>query len=505
LLTKPEFELQQKPESDTDKLELTGGNQYAPGIRTEEVKAVLDKTLFPSLNCRIVRSTDGLACDKSTVKSPGVVGESLRKIVKSLRLAKAYACTDHQKAQIEYLIRYFTDGDLQDFRKFNIEWVKDGAKSPVDFMMGWVEVYEDWLARIGTWESYVQIVDPQVSKIAGALASHAQYFEDAMPYGEFKKKFPADYSPPAIMVYYLQEISSYRTGGYNLPNFDDIRRTVGAKNVIRLPLPGESEDPAFKALYVEALNEFMPSTKIEAVLNGREKAWQNLVLMHEIIGHGSGTYDETKYPDQSDPISMLGQLGSALEEQRADQTALVFAGDPKLIEIGIFKTAEEAKHYRNLTYDYYLADFLRRVSRQRNFSEAHQRGHWLLVHRLLSRGIAAWVAKDGASPVTPENQVLTVVDYDKFHAESVVLLGELQRIKAVRDDAGLKKLFEEEAPLDDIQLPWAQAIIQRGANLKINSGYIEQPWLMTAEGNVKIMGGTTLESIAPFWKIFYGE
>src|SRR3954465_14418879 len=108
-----------------------------------------------------------------------------------------------------------------------------------------------------------------------------------MPNGPWKKTFPRDYAPPALMVYYFQEIASYRSGGYNLPNFDDIRRDVGAKNVIRLPLPGENQDPGIRGMYEEMLTEFGPPSQTAALVEAREKVWQNIVLLHEIIGHGS--------------------------------------------------------------------------------------------------------------------------------------------------------------------------------------------------------------------------
>ena len=63
------------------------------------------------------------------------------------------------------------------------------------------------------------------------------------------------------MVYYFQEISGFRSGGYNLPNFDDIRRDVGAKNIICLPMPGEDADPTLKAMRREALQEFCRPAK----------------------------------------------------------------------------------------------------------------------------------------------------------------------------------------------------------------------------------------------------
>ncbi len=502
LVIDPTFETRLFPEDPKGEgLEATGGNIYEKGITGKEVLTALDKGLNITLNSHIVKQDSKLKIETATASSPGVIGQKLTEIVKHLEAAKTYSDSKEQKAQIDASIRYFKTGEIEDFRQANIHWVKDRSNSIVDFMIGWTEVYEDWLARVGSWASNVQIVDPEVSKIAQKLAGFAQHFEDNMPYGKFKKKFAPDYSPPAMMVYYFQERSIYRSGGYNLPNFDDIRRDVGAKNVIRLPLPGETEDPQFKKMWTDMLTEFMPKAKVTPSLEKREKAWRVLVLLHEIIGHGSGTYDESKFAKGQDPISALGSLGSALEEQRADLTALVFGGDEKVVETGIYKDKNEAKETLHAMYDLYLADFMRRTSGQRTFTEAHQRGHWLYINKLLESGAIEWAAKVPGKKLTPETQVLAVKDYDLFHKTSVDLLSELQRIKANRDDAALKTLFEKYAPLDDIHKPWAQAIIKRGANLLINAGYVEQPWKVTSSGTLETFGGTslTLESIAPFW------
>lgn len=501
LFTEPAFEVQLYPENQEGSgLELAGGNLYERGITGEEVKEVLDKTLKMNLNCRVVRKDSKLSCEFQTTQTPGIVGETLVKINQHLKNALPLASTKFQKEQIQKTIDYFEKGNVEDFRAANIAWVKDGANSPVDMMMGWVEVYEDWLARIGSWETYIQVLDPVISKQAQALATHAQYFENGMPYGTYKKNFPKNYAPPALMVYYFQERGSYRTGGYNLPNFDDIRRDVGAKNIIRLPLPGETDDPVFKEMWREALTEYAPNAKIDSLLKDRETIWKVLVLLHEIIGHGSGTYDESKYGKGIDPISTLGPLGSALEEQRADLTALVFGGDKTLVDVGVYKTADEAKRIRNGMYDFYVYDFLRRTSGQRTFTEAHQRGHWLFIKKLLEADAIGWASKNGGEKYNLEDGILIVKDYDKFYDVSKSLLGELQSIKANRNEEALKKLFDKYAPLDEIKADWAQTIIKRGENLKINSGYVEQPWKISPSLKFQSMGGNTLESVAPFWR-----
>ena len=66
----------------------------------------------------------------------------------------------------------------------------------------------------------------------------------------------------------------------------------------------------------------------------------------------------------------------------------------------------------------------------------HQRGHWLFINKLLNAGAIQWVARDGGT-MTPENQVLAVVNYDQFQSVARAVLGELQAIKANREEKQL--------------------------------------------------------------------
>lgn len=499
LLTDPQYELLQRPEDEIGSdLEKTGGNMYEHGITGEEVQAALAKGLKSDVNCRIVRGGPaGLKCQIQALNNPELpveVRRAMTKVVAELTKAIEFAGTTHQTRQIAFLISYLTTGNVEDFRQMNIEWVKDGTDSTVDFMMGYVEYYGDFLTQIGSWESYVQIVDPKTTKLSKALAAHAQKFEDEMPYGVYKKQFPEGYNPPAMMVYYFQEITGFRSGGYNLPNYDDIRRDVGAKNVIRLDLPGLDQDPNTLSDRRQVYETFSPASVVDDVVNLWTKGRQTLVLLHEIIGHGSGTYNTSKYGPKEDPTTALGALGSSLEEQRADLTALVFGAHPLMVEVGMFTDMDHAIKSRNAMYDAYNANFLRDLSKQKSLSEAHHRGHWLLLNILIEQGAVEKSSKDG-SIMTNDNLVLKVVDYDKYHDVCVKVLSDLQNIKAERLEQDLRDMYAKYAPLTAISELWLQSIIQRGAKLSINSGTFEQPWAIQG-GKVQVFGSLSNEGIA---------
>ena len=65
--------------------------------------------------------------------------------------AKEFAETLNRKT-VEMLIDFYKSGDLKDWDRFNIQWVKDSA-TIVDFMNSFVEDYNDPLGRKGAWEA----------------------------------------------------------------------------------------------------------------------------------------------------------------------------------------------------------------------------------------------------------------------------------------------------------------------------------------------------------------
>ena len=99
----------------------------------------------------------------------------------------------------------------------------------------------------------MQVVDPEVSRLAQGWPE-AQELKNAMPYGN-SKKVPRRYSPPALMVYYFQEISGLRSGGYNSPILT-IFAATSAQEFIRLPMPGEDADPTLKAMLATLFTSF---------------------------------------------------------------------------------------------------------------------------------------------------------------------------------------------------------------------------------------------------------
>ncbi len=97
LLCDPLYEVQQAPESpDGTGLEKTGSNFFEKGITGPEVMAVLDKTLKPNLNSRVIRSGNVLACETLTSQSPQPVGAVLQKVVSHLEAARPFALSAHQ-------------------------------------------------------------------------------------------------------------------------------------------------------------------------------------------------------------------------------------------------------------------------------------------------------------------------------------------------------------------------------------------------------------------------
>ena len=101
--------------------------------------------------------------------------------------------------------------------------------------------------------------------------------------------------------------------------------------------------------------------------------------------------------------------------------------------------------------------------------------------------------------MTPANQVLAVVDYDQFQSVAREVLGELQAIKANGKSSSSRR--------SSASTPRYQRSTSPGH--RRSSSAVKRWRLMPArwdsrdvspEGKYEILGSTTLESIAPFWK-----
>ena len=164
-----------------------------------------------------------------------------------------------------------------------------------------------------------------------SFADNAQYFEGRAPWLDAYKK--QGVQPPVANVITVVsetgESGPISPSGINLPNEQDIRQQHGTKSVLLLNV----SDAYTAAVGPKAIEEF--SAAPEEIERGKQYGVESrklLVMMHEVLGHGSGKVSPKL---TSDPRTYLKEYYSTLEEARADLVALWNFGDPKLDEMGI--------------------------------------------------------------------------------------------------------------------------------------------------------------------------
>ena len=102
---------------------------------------------------------------------------SIEKIIQNLKLAKKYSENEKQADAFDLLIKYYETGDLEIWDDYNVAWVET-TEGDVDYINGFIEVYNDPKGYRGSYESVVQIKDFEMSKKMSAISNEAQWFED---------------------------------------------------------------------------------------------------------------------------------------------------------------------------------------------------------------------------------------------------------------------------------------------------------------------------------------
>ena len=457
-------------DSGTDIVAASAVNFYE-GVTRDEVERYYASITDPNdptpvsygLNTKVVKGEDGVVREIPW-KSGGLYGAAIDRIIEELKKAAAVAENDLQKQYIATLVDYYRTGDLRLWDKYNIEWVDD-TLGTVDFVNGFVEDYNDPLARKGAWEALVNIKDHEASRRSDILSANAQWFEDNSPVDpRFKKAAVKGISAKVINAACLAGDCYPSTPiGINLPNADWIRRDYGSKSVTIANIT-HAYDYAAQECPKSTLAEFAWDKKeIELAKKYLTITDEIHTDLHECLGHGSGQLLPGTSP------GALAEYSSTLEEARADLFGLYYCADPKMVELGIMPDAEAYKaEYSNYIRNGLMVQFSR-VELGRPNTEAHMQNRKLISEWCYERGLADKVIE---KKVRGGKTYFVVNDYNALRGLFGELLAEIQRIKSEGDYEAGKALVEKYAVHIDPVLH--KEVLERYAalNLKPYGGFV---------------------------------
>ncbi|MFL3000779.1 MAG: dipeptidyl-peptidase 3 family protein [Cytophagales bacterium] len=391
-----------------------------------------DKPLSFGLNSKLIKEDEILK--EEIYKVGGMYSNSLERIIFWLEKARGVAENKNQARAFDLLIKYYKTGDLKTWDDYNIAWVET-VEGDVDYINGFIEVYNDPKGYRGSYESVVQIKDFEMSRKMSAISNEAQWFEDNSTIMDaHKKKNVVGISYNTVNVAGESGDASPSTPiGINLPNANWIRAEHGSKSISL----GNILYAYGNAGSSGRLEEFAYSNEEVELEKKYGKDADNLhTSLHEVIGHASGQIVK----GVGTPKETLKSYASSLEEARADLVGLYFIPDRKMEELGI---AQSAKDMGRTSYDGYIRNGLMtqliRIKLGDDVEQSHMRNRQMVSKWAYEKGVDDNVIEK----LVRDNKTYFVInDYDKLRELFGELLREIQRIKSEGDYEAGKNLIE---------------------------------------------------------------
>ena len=463
-------------------LVTNSATNFYEGVTQAEVEAyykgIVDKKdetpVSYGLNTRVVKKDGKIVEEVASID--GLYGPAIAKIVFWLEKAAGVAENDHQRKVIETLIAYYRTGNLETFDEYNILWVRDLA-SLVDFVNGFIEVYEDPLGMKASWESVVNFKDLEATKRADTISANAQWFEDNSPVDpRFKKKEVKGVSAKVITAAMLGGACYPSTPiGINLPNANWIRKNHGSKSVTMENITYAYDQASLKSPFGAEFTwspELLERAKTYGPLAGNIHT-----DLHEVLGHGSGQL----LPGVA--AEALKNYHSPIEESRADLFALYYIMDDKMVELGLLPSKEAGMAEYDLQVRNGLMTQLTRIQPGKTIEQAHMRGRAMVAQWAYEKG----KAENVISRVSRDGKTFFVVnDYQKLRRLYGELLAEVQRITSEGDYEAAKSLIETYGVQVDQELH--KEVLERYAKLNLApySGFVNPVYTPVVE-NGKIV------------------
>jgi len=443
-----------------------------------------EKPLSFGLNSKLVKENGQLK--EQVYKVDGLYGDAISEIIKWLEKAEAVAENEKQANALGLLIEYYKTGDLEVWDDYNVAWV-EATEGDIDYINGFIEVYNDPLGYRGSYENIVQIKDFDMSQKMKVLEDNVQWFEDNAPImDEHKKEEVVGVTYKTVIVAGEAGDASPSTPiGVNLPNANWIRQEHGSKSVSL----GNIINAYSKAGGSEKLKEFShDEEEIELSEQYGEQADKLHTALHEVVGHASGKINQ----GVGQTKETLKSYASTMEEGRADLVGLYYLMDPKLEELGL---TDDHMELGKAAYNDYIRNGmlgqLTRIEIGENIEESHMRNRmWVsswVIEEGKEDGVIEKVQKDGKT-------YYDIKDYKKLRELFGELLRETQRIKSEGDYESAKNLVENYGVKVDQEIH--KEVLERNAVFKSApySGFVNPELVTETDENGEI---TTIKVTQP--------
>ncbi|VUZ52869.1 unnamed protein product [Hymenolepis diminuta] len=206
--------------------------------------------------------------------------EIMALLVEAINSVKASALNETQRQMWEQYQISFQTGSIDAHKEGSKLWVSD--KQPaVETYCGFIESYRDPYGVRGEFETFVAVVDKEASAKFGELVSGAVNFLKLLPWPstyEKDKFLKPDFTSLDIISFGV----SGPPVGINIPNYDDIRQSIGFKNV--------SLGNILKARFQDPTAPFLRSEDRDIYVTNVGQSFEIQVGLHELLGHGSGKF-----------------------------------------------------------------------------------------------------------------------------------------------------------------------------------------------------------------------
>ncbi|KAM9301527.1 dipeptidyl peptidase 3 [Gastrophryne carolinensis] len=388
----------------------------------------------------------------------------LLKVTENLEKAKAFASNEHQRKMLEEYVRSFQEGSIQAHKEGSKHWVQD--KGPiVESYIGFIESYRDPFGSRGEFEGFVAVVNKSVSARFAQLVSAAESLVATLPWpSSFEKDtfLCPDFTSLDVVTFSGSGIPA----GINIPNYDDIRQSVGFKNVSmgNVLSAGSATERDKLTFLTEEDKDFFVKYRVPS--------FEVQVGLHELLGHGSGKLlvqdekgtfnfdkDGVLHPETGEPVKSwykpgetwdgkFSTIASTYEECRAECVGLYLCVNEEVLRI----FGHEGQEAQDVLYvnwlnmvraglmglEYYTPETGR-------WRQAHMQARFVILQVLLEAGenfvaISQKVGSDGrpdAEVTVDRNKILTV-----GHPAIQRFLLRLQVYKSTADVDKAREMYE---------------------------------------------------------------